>query len=74
MDVMNMSYDDKHFDFIFDKACFDAIVCGDNSMVNATQMLTEIHRTLNDGGTYMCVSIGVPEKRMNYFEQFEWNH
>ena len=74
MDVLNMTFDDKNFDFVFDKACFDAIVCGENSKVNAIQMLSEIYRVLNDGGTYMCVSLGILEKRMKYFENFEWKH
>ena len=68
MDVMNMVYEDRHFDVVIDKACFDAIVCGDNSLVNATQMVSEVYRVLNDGGSYICISNSIPEKRLNYFE------
>ena len=37
-------------------------------------MLREVHRVLADEGIYVCVSFGVPEKRIKYFQkkEFDW--
>jgi len=37
-------------------------------------MLSEIHRVLAPNGVYICVSYGVQQQRMNYFQSsdFDW--
>ena len=58
MDVRQMSFQEKSFDCVIDKALLDAIMCGDGSGPNSEQMLSEIHRVLADDGVYICVSSG----------------
>ena len=47
MDVQKMHFNDHSFDVVIDKACFDANLCGDDSVKNTEAMLGEIHRVLN---------------------------
>ena len=75
MDVKDMKFPDGSFDVIIDKACLDAICCGDNSVPNTTMMLKSVHRVLKHDGHYICVTYGFPEMRTHYFEQsenFDW--
>ena len=74
MDVRSLSYDDATFDAVIDKGTFDSILCGDGSGPNADQMLGEVHRVLSPNGVYICISYGVKESRMAYFQkkEFDW--
>ena len=74
MDVRQLQYQDGTFDAVIDKGTFDSILCGDGSGPNAAQMLSEIHRVLAPNGVYICVSYGVQQQRMNYFQSsdFDW--
>ena len=74
-DVRDMKeVESESIDLIIDKGTFDTILCSEYSRRNAAAMLGEIYRTLKTGGTYICITYGVPEKRVPYFEQknFEW--
>jgi ubiquinone/menaquinone biosynthesis C-methylase UbiE len=75
MDVRSLQYEDGTFDAVIDKGTFDSILCGDGSGPNADQMLSEIYRTLSPTGVYICISYGLPEQRMGYFQksEFYWN-
>ena len=67
-------FEDGAFDAVIDKACFDSILCGENSKPNSEKALNEIHRVLTPTGVYICISYGVPSKRLSYFENdaFSW--
>lgn len=75
MDARSLQYQDGTFDAIIDKACFDAILCGDNSGPNSEATLNEIHRVLSPNGVYICITYGVPENRLQYFtkKDYEWS-
>ena len=74
MDVRQLQYQDGTFDAVIDKGTFDSILCGDGSGPNAAQMLSEIHRVLAPNGVYICISYGVQQQRMHYFQSsdFDW--
>ena len=36
MDVKSLQYEDNSFDVCIDKACFDSILCGENSIDTTT--------------------------------------
>ena len=40
MDVQKMHFNDNSFDVVIDKACFDANLCGDDSVKNTEAMLS----------------------------------
>ena len=68
MDVRNMDQiEDGTYDAVIDKACFDAVLCGDNSRPNSSVMLNEVHRVLKSTGCYIVVSYGLPKSRLSYF-------
>ena len=73
MDARNMGFADGMFDCVIDKACFDAVLCADGQP-NTDSLVNHIHRVLSPEGVYICVSYGVPEKRMKYFAKrdYEW--
>ena len=73
MDSRSLQFEEGTFDAIIDKACFDAILCGDGSGPNSEQMLNEIHRVLSPNGVYICVTYGVPENRLGYFNKKEYD-
>ena len=74
MDARNLQYQKGTMDAVIDKACFDAILCGDNSGPNSELMLQQIHDVLSPNGVYICITYGVPENRLPYFskKEFEW--
>ena len=74
MDARKLQFEDGSFDCVFDKACFDSVLSGDNSTPNSRDMLSEIHRVLAPNGVYICVTYGVPASRLNYFDNklFDW--
>ena len=74
MDARNLQFEDGTYDAIIDKACFDSILCGDGSGPNSEAMLNHVHRVLSPEGVYICITYGVPENRVNYFnkKEYEW--
>ena len=75
MDARKLQFEDGAFDCIFDKACFDALLSGDNSTPNSIAMLNEVHRVLAPNGVYICITYGIPASRLNYFDKkelFDW--
>jgi len=75
MDVTNVEYDDDCFDYIVDKATFDALLCDENEGLNrATLMLDHVFRILKPEGFYFMVSFAHPEKRFPFLKnkKYEW--
>lgn len=67
-DVRDMKeVESESMDMILDKGTFDTILCSEYSRRNAAAMLGEIYRALKNGGTYICITYGSPEKRIPYF-------
>ena len=73
MDARSLQFEDGIYDAVVDKACFDATLCGDNSGPNSEAMLNEIHRVLSPNGVYICITYGVPENRLGYFNKKEYD-
>ena len=58
----------KCFDLIIDKALMDSLLCSEESSRDVTRMVSEMHRVLKDGGTYVVVSHGSPSNRLQYLD------
>lgn len=77
-DARNMKEDFEAgtFDAVIDKACFDAVLCGDYSGPNSKLFLQEVDRVLKDGGIYISITYGVPDNRHRHFvpktSSFNW--
>eukprot|EP00708_Paratrimastix_pyriformis_P005967 GAFH01005134.1.p1 GENE.GAFH01005134.1~~GAFH01005134.1.p1 ORF type:complete len:204 (-),score=8.22 GAFH01005134.1:39-650(-) len=73
MDVRKLDFPSESFQFIFDKGTVDAILCGTDSYENLAQMNKELSRVLAPGGVFVSVSYGLPENRLQHFENTEFN-
>jgi ubiquinone/menaquinone biosynthesis C-methylase UbiE len=75
MDSRAIDMADQSFNVVIDKACLDAILCGEGSTHNAQKMLTEVSRVLHANGTYIAVSHGQAAYRLTYLQrpEFGWN-
>ena len=71
MDVRALDFPANTFDLAIDKSTIDALLCGDNSYMNVAKMTKEVQRVLNTGGTYMAISYGNPDSRL---EHLQWRH
>ena len=69
---LDQEFQQGTFDAVIDKACFDAILCGDNSGPNSEAMLDQIYKVLSPNGVYICVTYGVPDSRLVYFNKKDW--
>ena len=67
-DITKMKFPNNHFDFVFDKATLDTLVCGDNSNKVIVSLLKEIARVMKPGGTFILISYGSPTTRKRFFE------
>ena len=61
MDARSLQFEDGTFDAVVDKACFDPVLCGDNTGPNSEAVLNEVHRVLSPHGIYINITYGVPE-------------
>ena len=68
-DIHHMSYPDESFDVVIDKGTLDAIICGDEATCFPDKVLLEVNRVLKKGGVYICITFGMPENRMDYFQK-----
>ncbi|KAG6471277.1 hypothetical protein ZIOFF_072388 [Zingiber officinale] len=75
MDVREMSsFESSSFDAVIDKGTLDSLMCGPNATENATKMLKEVGRVLNDKGVYILITYGDPSYRLNLLRGVElWN-
>lgn len=73
MDVRTLEFADNTFDVVIDKGTLDSVLCGEGSTGNCNKMCREISRVLKGGGTYIVISYGQPDYRLNYFDKPEYN-
>ena len=74
MDATNLDFfPNECFDLVIDKGLTDAVLCGDKSFERVSSMISEMHRVLKRGGTYIVCSYGVPASRVTYLKKdAEW--
>ncbi|EGR33567.1 protein kinase domain protein [Ichthyophthirius multifiliis] len=75
MDVRELQFSAKQFDFVIDKGTLDCILCGECSTANSYKALQEIYRVLTNKGIYFLISYGSPENRKNILQrpEFQWD-
>merc|ERR1712178_225131 len=73
MDVTKLEFADGTFDVVLDKGTMDSVLCGEGSTKHCAKMMSEISRVLKPGGTYIVISYGQPDYRLNYFDKPEYN-
>jgi ubiquinone/menaquinone biosynthesis C-methylase UbiE len=67
MDVRDLKFPDNTFDLAVDKSTIDALLCGEQAFYNVALMTREVQRVLKVGGTYMAISYGTPDNRLEHF-------
>merc|ERR1711865_875498 len=72
-DVLTLPFNEGAFEAVIDKGTMDSILCGEGSTKNVAVMCKHISRVLKPGGTYIVVSYGQPDYRLNYFDKPEYN-
>ncbi|KAK1426627.1 hypothetical protein QVD17_15304 [Tagetes erecta] len=74
MDVRDMGlFLDDSFDSVIDKGTLDALMCGTDAPISASQMLGEVSRILKPGGVYMLITYGDPKARMAHINRPIYN-
>ena len=68
MNICNLSFDNAAFDVVIDKGTLDSVLCGDGATEGIHKALKEVSRIMNYNGVFVCISYGVPEYRLPYFE------
>ncbi|CAE7513497.1 EEF1AKNMT [Symbiodinium natans] len=68
MDATEMGLIESSFDAVIDKSVLDTFACGDNASTVINKYLLEVQRVLRPRGTFLCVSYGVPNTRLDYFK------
>ena len=71
MDICKMDFENERFDVVLDKGTFDSVLCGEGATEAIHKALKEVSRVLKSNGVFICVSYGVPEYRLPYFENSE---
>merc|ERR1711865_555560 len=71
--VLTLPFNEGAFEAVIDKGTMDSILCGEGSTKNVAVMCKHISRVLKPGGTYIVVSYGQPDYRLNYFDKPEYN-
>jgi SAM-dependent methyltransferase len=69
MDCRDLRYKDSEFDMIIDKGTLDAILCGNDSAKNSSDMLDQCSRVLKPGGVFFIFTYGQPQSRLSYLEK-----
>ena len=68
MNVCNLEFENGSFDVIIDKGTLDSVLCGESATEGIHKALKEVTRVLKSDGVFVCVSYGIPEYRLPYFE------
>ena len=72
MDMRAMDFPDGVFNVVLDKASLDSVLCAEGSLVLAAKCLGEISRVLSPEGTFVSVSHGVPDNRLEILQKPEY--
>ena len=68
-DVTDMSQYKSHtFDTIIDKGTLDALCCSDTPREQCYRMVCEMNRLLKPAGKYLCISFGMPSRRLQFMQ------
>lgn len=74
MNATNMEHiPEDCFDIIIDKALLDTLLCHENNLHKVEDYLFEIFRVLKSTGTFIVISHGLPQSRLDYFEEEKWS-
>jgi len=73
MDTTALDFPDEHFDSVIIKGTMDAILCGEGSTTNVAKMCAEVSRVMKANSVFIVVSYGIPENRLSYLENSEYN-
>jgi SAM-dependent methyltransferase len=60
-----------HFDCIIDKGLLDSIVCNMQSGSSVANYIKEVERLLVDDGILIIISLGAPDDRLKYIENYD---
>jgi len=65
-DLCEMGYANDTFDFVFDKATLDAILCQEGGTRISQKYLKQVARVMKPGGKFICISTGKADIRKSY--------
>merc|ERR1711907_738193 len=66
--VTEMGYANDSYDFVFDKACLDAILCQEGGTRLSQKYLQQVARVLKPSGKFICISTGPKPARECYLQ------
>ncbi|CAJ1333342.1 unnamed protein product [Effrenium voratum] len=68
MDALEMTFEENSFDLILDKSTMDTFACSEELAQNIITYLMEVSRVLRTGGTFLVISYGPPETRLDFLK------
>jgi len=71
MDVTSLSYENAHYDVVFDKSTMDCLFCCDDSSHIISEMMCEAWRVLKPGGLFISLSLHDVDKVLPYIDSNE---
>jgi len=71
MDVMQMRYADKSFQYIIDKSLIDTLLCYNNSLSSTKKMIDELYRVLKPGGLLITMSLHTYAETGIHYEKYD---
>ena len=71
MDVTSLSYENAHYDVVFDKSTMDCLFCCDDSSHIISEMMCEAWRVLKPGGLFISLSLHDVDKVLPYVDSNE---
>ena len=72
MDATALDFAPESFSHVFDKGTLDCLLSGSDSAKRVRRYLAGVDTALRRGGHFLCVSVGPPQRRLEWLRRPGW--